>query len=101
MAIRITDDCINCGLCEPVCPNNAIYEPDTDWRWSDGTSLTDSTPQEPRSSDVFYIVEEKCTECVGFYGRPQCAEVCPSDCCVSGTHETDLLTKKNRLHGNN
>jgi ferredoxin len=46
---------------------------------------------------VFYIVEEKCTECVGFYGRPQCAEVCPSDCCVQGTEETDLLTKKNNL----
>lgn len=101
MAIKITDDCINCGLCEPVCPNNAIYEPDTDWRWSDGTSLTDTTPQAPRSSDVFYIVEEKCTECVGFYGAPQCVDVCPSNCCVPSTNETDLLIKKNLLHGNN
>lgn len=101
MAIKITSDCINCGLCEVVCPNNAIYEPDTDWRWSDGTSLKDHTPQAPRSGDVFYIVEEKCTECIGFYSTPQCAEVCPSDCCVQGTEETDLLTKKNNLHESN
>ena len=39
MAIKITDDCINCGACEPECPNNAIYEPDTIWKMSEGTSL--------------------------------------------------------------
>ena len=39
MAIIITDECINCGACEPECPNNAIYESSEDWRYSDGTSL--------------------------------------------------------------
>ena len=39
MAIRITDECINCGACEPECPNNAIYEGGAEWRFSDGTSI--------------------------------------------------------------
>lgn len=39
MAIIITDECINCGACEPECPNNAIYEGADDWRYSDGTEL--------------------------------------------------------------
>ena len=41
MAIKITDDCINCEACEPACPNNAIYAPDEVWRMSDGTSVDD------------------------------------------------------------
>ena len=40
MAIIITDECINCGACEPECPNNAIYEGAIEWRISDGTSVT-------------------------------------------------------------
>ena len=39
MAITITDECINCGACEPECPNNAIYEGGAEWKYSDGTSL--------------------------------------------------------------
>ena len=39
MAIKITDECINCGACEPECPNNAIYEGGNEWRLADGTSL--------------------------------------------------------------
>ncbi|MEY4595512.1 MAG: hypothetical protein RIQ47_1922, partial [Bacteroidota bacterium] len=39
MAIKITEECINCGACEPECPNNAIYEGGAEWRFSDGTSL--------------------------------------------------------------
>ena len=39
MAIMITDECINCGACEPECPNNAIYEGGAEWKYSDGTSL--------------------------------------------------------------
>ncbi len=39
MAIIITDECINCGACEPECPNTAIYEAADDWRYNDGTSL--------------------------------------------------------------
>ena len=40
MAIKITDDCINCGACEAECPNNAIYGPDELWKYSEGTSLS-------------------------------------------------------------
>ena len=39
MAIKITDECINCGACEPECPNTAIYEASYEWKYSDGTSL--------------------------------------------------------------
>ncbi|MEO1652094.1 MAG: 4Fe-4S binding protein, partial [Bacteroidota bacterium] len=39
MAIMITDECINCGACEPECPNTAIYEGGVEWKWSDGTDL--------------------------------------------------------------
>ena len=43
MAIKITDECINCGACEPECPNNAIYEGGAEWKFSDGTSLKGTT----------------------------------------------------------
>src|ERR1051326_5422089 len=94
MAIKITDECINCGACEPECPNNAIYEGGAEWRFADGTtvkgmftsktglSVDADSPQEPKSMDVYYIVTDKCTECVGFHDEPQCAAVCPVDCCV-------------------
>lgn len=76
MSLRITDDCINCGLCEFECPNNAIYEPSVEWIDRDGENNA------PLSDDVYYIVPEKCTECRGFHDEPQCATVCPSDCCI-------------------
>ena len=41
MAIKITDDCINCEACEPECPNNAIYAPEENWKFSDGTTMQD------------------------------------------------------------
>ena len=110
MAIIITDECINCGACEPECPNNAIYEGAVDWKASDGTSLKGTVtlksgltmdanaPQRPVSDDVYYIVPDKCTECKGFHEEPQCAAVCPVDCCVPDDNhvETDaeLLGKK-------
>ncbi|RMG78839.1 MAG: 4Fe-4S dicluster domain-containing protein [Bacteroidetes bacterium] len=113
MAIKITDECINCGACEPECPNNAIYEGGQEWRFSDGTSLKGlvkigdmevdaDEPQEPRALDVYYIVWEKCTECKGFHDEPQCAAVCPVDCCVPDEDhvetEEELLKKKEMLH---
>jgi ferredoxin len=114
MAITITDECINCGACEPECPNNAIYEGGVEWRLSDGTSLTGSvtTPtgnayesddeQEPPEMDYYYIVTDKCTECVGFHDEPQCAAVCPVDCCIDDEdHEEtkeQLLAKKEFMH---
>ena len=102
MAIKITDDCINCGACEPECPNTAIYEPDTIWKFSEGTSMDDSNERDPVSEDFFFIVTDKCTECVGFHEEPQCAAVCPVDCCVPDEDnvetEDELLLKQQSLH---
>jgi ferredoxin len=93
MAIKITDECINCGACEPECPNNAIYEGGAEWRFADGTGVkgifTGSNsgvavdadePQTPKSMDVYFIVSDKCTECVGHFNEPQCQQVCPVAC---------------------
>ena len=113
MAIMITDECINCGACEPECPNNAIYEGGAQWRWADGTSLKEAAlangavepgtmPHTPVSDEYYYIVSDKCTECVGFHEEPQCAAVCPVDCCVPDPEreedEETLLSKKAWLH---
>lgn len=114
MAIKITEECINCGACEPECPNNAIYEGGAEWRFSDkttlkgpvkkmdGTEVDAGAPQQPKSMDLYYIVSDKCTECKGFHDEPQCAAVCPVDCCVDdeNVRETmeELLAKKERLH---
>lgn len=58
MALMITDDCINCDVCEPVCPNNAISE-----------------------GIEYYVIDPlKCTECVGHFDEPQCQVVCPVAC---------------------
>ena len=61
MATMITEECINCGACEPECPNEAIREGD----------------------EVYVIDPMKCTECVGHFEEEQCAAVCPVDCCVT------------------
>ncbi|MEO8008001.1 MAG: YfhL family 4Fe-4S dicluster ferredoxin [Betaproteobacteria bacterium] len=58
MALMITDECINCDVCEPECPNDAISQ----------------------GAEIYQIDPGKCTECVGHYDRPQCQEVCPVDC---------------------
>ena len=58
MALMITDECINCDVCEPECPNNAISQ----------------------GEEIYQIDPGKCTECVGHYEQPQCQEVCPVDC---------------------
>lgn len=112
MALMITDACINCGACEPECPNNAIYEGGKEWRWAEGTSLKQATingtvvdgdtPQKAYADEYYYIVSEKCTECVGFHEEPQCAAVCPVDCCILDPNkqetEEKLQHKKNWLH---
>lgn len=114
MAIKITEDCINCGACEPECPNGAIYENGSDWRFSDKTGITGmfisksgissdaDADHQAISNDYYYIVADKCTECVGFHDEPQCASVCPVDCCLpDGSYvETteELLLKKASLH---
>ena len=58
MALLMTDECINCDVCEPVCPNQAIYQ----------------------GESIFEIDPARCTECVGHFDKPQCVEVCPVDC---------------------
>ncbi len=114
MAIYITDECINCGACEPECPNNAIYEGGFEWAVVDGTSLTGEykledgktvpveAKQIPIEDDYYYIVPDKCTECKGFHEEPQCAAVCPVDCCVPDPDRVEsdevLLERKIRLH---
>jgi ferredoxin len=60
MATMITEECINCGACEPECPNQAISQ----------------------GEDIFVIDPKLCTECVGFHDEEACAAVCPVDCCV-------------------
>lgn len=60
MALKITDECINCGACEPECPNEAISQGDP----------------------VFKIDPNKCTECEGSHDEPQCVPVCPVECIV-------------------
>jgi len=58
MALIITDECINCDVCEPACPNEAIYQ----------------------GAEIYEIDPERCTECVGHYDKPQCQQVCPVGC---------------------
>jgi ferredoxin len=58
MALLITDECINCDVCEPECPNGAISQGD----------------------EIYVIDPHRCTECVGHFDEPQCRKVCPVDC---------------------
>ncbi len=58
MALKITDECINCDVCEPECPNQAISQ----------------------GLDYYVIDPNLCTECVGHFDTPQCVEVCPVEC---------------------
>jgi ferredoxin len=67
MATVITDECINCGACEPECPNGAISQGD----------------------DIYVINADLCTECVGFHDAEACAAVCPVDCCVPDPKRTE------------
>ena len=84
MATIITDECINCGVCEPECPNTAI---------DDGSN---------EDLDYYYIDPELCTEGVGFHGEEACQEVCPVDCCIPDEDipETEevLLARAVALH---
>jgi ferredoxin len=58
MALKITDECINCDVCEPECPNQAISQ----------------------GEEIYVIDPRRCTECVGHFDEPQCVKVCPVDC---------------------
>ncbi len=112
--IIVTPDCINCGACEPECPNNAIYSEGASWNYSEGTdlegdivlpngkSVNSDEEQEPLNEDYYFIAPDKCTECVGFHDEPQCAAVCPVDCCLPDEDnvetEEELLRKQSFMH---
>lgn len=67
MALYITDECINCDVCEPECPNDAIYQ-----------------------GELIYEIEPgRCTECVGHFEEPQCVVVCPVDCIFVDPENTE------------
>jgi ferredoxin len=95
MATIITEDCINCAACEPECPNTAIYQGGVEWEFNGA--------QHPAiDEDIFYIVPDKCTECVGFFDQEACAAVCPVDCCLPNPDivetEEALLVRAKALH---
>lgn len=79
MAYMITEDCINCGACDPECPNNAIAE----------------------GNPVYVIDPYLCTECVGYYDEPQCISICPVDCIIPNPDfvetKDQLLKKKDSI----
>ena len=80
MALKITDTCINCGVCLPECPNGAIEE----------------------GEEIFVIRARKCTECIGVHNEPQCQSLCPiPDCIIVNPNRQEtqeqLLDKKSRL----
>ena len=78
MALYITDECINCDVCEPECPNGAITQ----------------------GEEIYEIDHALCTECVGHYETSQCVEVCPVDCILKDPeHEEteDQLMEKYKV----
>ena len=80
MSTVITEECINCGACEPECPNEAISE----------------------GEDIYVIDPNLCTECVGFHDYEACQAVCPVECCIPNENnvesEETLLSRAIRLH---
>ncbi|MGC1397961.1 MAG: 4Fe-4S dicluster domain-containing protein [Candidatus Binatus sp.] len=95
MATTITSECINCGACEPECPNTAIYAGGVAWELNGATS-------QAIAQDIYYIVPSKCTECVGFHDHEACAAVCPVDCCIPDPANLEsegvLLARARELH---
>lgn len=81
MSLKITDECINCDVCEPECPNEAIYQ----------------------GEEYYEIDPSKCTQCVGHFDEPQCQQVCPVDCIPLDPDNPEtpeqLLEKYKRLQG--
>jgi len=95
MATTITNECINCGACEPECPNTAIYAGGVPWELDGATGPA-------IAQDIYFIVPSKCTECVGFFDHEACAAVCPVDCCIPDPanveNESALLARARKLH---
>ena len=81
MALKITDDCFNCGACEIECPYGAISPPGVNWRRIQNKYLSfceDKSVKDKFYSDKhYYIVPDECTECKGIYYMPKCFMICP------------------------
>jgi ferredoxin len=81
MALLITEECINCDVCEPECPNGALSQ----------------------GEDVYVVDSDNCTECVGHFDSPMCIEVCPVDCIMRDPAHVEskeqLLSKFENLIG--
>ncbi len=102
MSFLITDNCTNCGACEPECPNSAVYEGGFHWKFSEGTKLSGNETtidgniinadekNEPLSDDTYFIVNDKCTDCLDYSFEPQCAAVCPMDAIQINLDETEI-----------
>jgi len=79
MSLIITDECINCDVCEPECPNGAISQGD----------------------EIYQIDPNLCTECVGHFEQSQCVEVCPVDCIIKNPEhqetQEELMSKYQRI----
>ena len=80
MALKITEECINCDVCEPECPNKAIYQ----------------------GKEIYEIDPNRCTQCVGHFDEPQCQQVCPVDCIITAFYESEeqLKEKYKKLNEN-
>lgn len=73
MALLITNECINCDVCEPACPNGAISQ----------------------GEEIYEIEPSLCTECVGHHDKPQCIQVCPVECIIP---DPDYVEDKEALY---
>lgn len=95
MSLKITEDCISCGACQAECPNEAVIA------GGEGYELNGAS-YPALSEDTYYIVPEKCTECVGFHDEPMCSSVCPTDSAVKDDSKQEskeeLLAKAKALH---
>ena len=95
MSTVITEECINCGACEPECTNTAIYEGGASWE-------LDGATHPAIKDDIYYIVPDKCSECVGFFDEEQCKAVCPVDCCIPDPDipeaEGALIDRAKKMH---
>lgn len=94
MAAKITEDCISCDACAPECPNNAIYPGGDPWNMAEGTNSEDSDEKEALETDYYYIVPEKCTQCIGFYEEPTCIDVCPSEAIIIEPDEEESVLQE-------
>ena len=69
MALKILEDCINCDVCEPACPNDAIYQ----------------------GAEIFEINPDLCTECQGHYDEPECQALCPVECIITDPEHVETV----------